>query len=494
MNSLLSLPMLCTALVCSKATGSPEERKPQKPNVLFIIVDDLRPELGCYGNPDIISPNIDKIASKGLVFNKVYCQTAVSYPSRVSVLSGFRPESTGFASRITQKSVPSEVISLPQLFKNEGYSTISIGKVYHFNDDDPEAWTKKYKDTFYENKAGYSSGYQLESNIKTLDNYFKSIEDENKYLPRPNSCEVSDNSDDAYPDGVIAIRAIEELKKFKKENKPFFLAVGFYRPHLPFAMPGKYWDMYKSENIKIAPNPQPVINGVTECNWGELRRYGDIPKEGDLSIEKSRELIHGYYASITFTDAQIGRVMSELKNLNLDKNTIVILWSDHGWNLGEHGWWTKHTTYEVSTRSTMIISTPDMKKPQVTEALVELVDIYPSLCELVNIKAPRYLEGTSFVPLIKNPDRSWKTAVFSQYGNARSIRTENYCLIKHKSGQIELFDHVIDPDENRNVANLMEYIEIQEILLNQMEEGWKAAQPEKIKSIGRKHPLSSFTH
>ena len=156
MKSFLSLPMLCTALVCSKATGSPEERKPQKPNVLFIIVDDLRPELGCYGNPDIISPNIDKIASKGLVFNKVYCQTAVSYPSRVSVLSGFRPESTGFASRITQKSVPSEVISLPQLFKNEGYSTISIGKVYHFNDDDPEAWTKKYKDTFYENKAGYS--------------------------------------------------------------------------------------------------------------------------------------------------------------------------------------------------------------------------------------------------------------------------------------------------------------------------------------------------
>jgi iduronate 2-sulfatase len=459
--------------------GSKAQKDINKPNVLFLIVDDLRPELGCYDNSNVISPNIDNIADQGLVFNNVYCQTAICMPSRVSVLSGLRPESTAMAGRITQKSVPAEVISLPQLFKNAGYSTISIGKVYHFNDDDSEAWTKRYTDTFYEGHLchGYCSGYQLKSNTKPFANYFKSIKGEDSNLPRPSSIELSNTPDEKYPDGMIANRAIAELRKLKNENKPFFLAAGFYRPHLPFAIPERYWNLYKNVNIKTAPNPQPVVNGITNYDWNELRRYGDIPNHGNLSKGKAKEMIHGYYASITFTDTQIGKVMSEFKKLGLDKNTIVILWSDHGWNLGEHGWWCKHTNYEVSTRSTMIISTPDMKKSQFTDALVELIDIYPSLCELVNIKTPDYLEGTSFVPLMNEPERPWKTAIFSQFGNARTIRTESYRLIEHRNGQIELFDRVKDPSENNNVADQIEYLEIQNLLLNQLKAGWKEARP-----------------
>ncbi len=479
MNYFLSLSMLCTAFACSKAYGLSLEKDKRRPNVLFLIVDDLRPELGCYGNSNIISPNIDKIAREGILFKNAYCQIALCMPSRASVFSGLRPESNGITWpwHITLKSMPSNVISLPQLFKNEGYTTISIGKVYHFNDDDPDAWTRRYTDTFYEGKDGYSSGYQKESNIMSLVNYSKSKKGEGEYLPRPNSYEVSDASDEAYPDGMIANRAIEELKKLEKEKNPFFLAAGFYRPHLPFALPEKYWNMYKSENIKNAPNPQPVTDGVTTNDWDELRRYGDIPKKGALSEKKAKEIIQGYYSSITFTDAQIGKVMFEFKKLGLDKNTIVILWGDNGWNLGEHGWWCKHTNYEVSTRITMIISTPDMKKNQVTDALVELVDIYPSLCELVDIRTPGYIEGTSVVPVMEVPDRQWKTAVFSQFGDAKTIRTENYRLIKHKNGQLELFDHVKDPGENRNVANHLEYMEIQDILIKQLEAGWKAGKP-----------------
>ncbi|MBE9518696.1 MAG: sulfatase [Bacteroidetes bacterium] len=457
----------------------------KKPNVLFLVVDDLRPELGCYGNSGIISPNIDRIADKGLLFNNAFCQFSVCNPSRVSVLSGCR----FFRNRIIDESIPPDVVSLPQLFKNEGYSTVSIGKVYHFNDDDPDAWTRKYTDTFYKDKHGYSAGYQLESNIKVFDNYFKKLIGDGANLPRPGSTEVAEAPDEAYPDGIIANQAIEELRRLKTEGNPFFLAAGFYRPHLPFAVPQKYWDMYEPDDIRTAPNPQSVIDGVTKLNWDELRRYGDIPNEGELTFEKAKELIHGYYASVTFSDTQIGKIMSELEYLGLDKNTIVVLWGDHGWNLGEHGWWCKHTNYEVSNRTVMIISTPDIKKGQVTDALVELVDIYPSLCELVGIKVPSCIEGTSFIPLIKEPDHPWKEAVFSQIGGASTIRTKDYRLIKHKNDSlVELFDHVLDPGENINVANKPEYIEIQNALLNQLERGWEAAQPNKS-IISNHHPL-----
>lgn len=461
---------------------SANSKVPTKPNILFIAVDDLRPELRCYDNKHIKSPNMDKLAQQGLLFRRAYCQTAVCMPSRVSVLSGYRPESFGFSGRFSSNRLPKGTVSLPQLFKGEGYTTVSIGKIYHHNNDDPKGWTIRHTDTFTEENMcnGYSSGYQLDSNLKVLKNYFKRISDAN--LPRPNSCEISDTPDKVHPDGMIADRAIEELKQFKNNGKPFFLATGFYRPHLPFTPPKKYWDLYDRNNINLPPNSQPVINGITRNNWNELRRYGDIPKKGPVSEEKAKELLHGYYASVSFTDTQIGKVLAELKRLNLDKDTVIVLWGDHGWNLGEHGWWCKHINVETSTRTAMMISVPWMQKGKETQALVELVDIYPTLCEIAAIQPPPHLEGTSLIPLIENPERPWKKAVFSEIGGARTIRTDRYRLIKHRNNRFELFDHKNDPGEDVNVAEEPEYSAILGTLKIQLKEGWRAARPDLSKT------------
>jgi arylsulfatase A-like enzyme len=226
-------------------------------------------------------------------------------------------------------------------------------------------------------------------------------------------------------------------------------------------------------------NSAPVIDGVTQYDWNELRRYGDIPNTGPLTDNKARELIQGYYASVSFADAMIGKVLTELENLGLKENTIVVLWGDHGWNLGEHGWWCKHTNYETSTRTVMLASVPGMQGNIRSNALVELIDLYPSLCDLAQIDKPTYLEGSSFVPLIKRPNRPWKKAVFSLYSDSRTIRTKNYRLIAHGSNNLlELFDRKSDPGETRNLANSLAYHEIKNKLLKQLEAGWKDALPD----------------
>lgn len=445
----------------------------ERPNVLFIAVDDLRPELGCYGHPMVKSPNMDALAGRGLLFEHAYCQTAVCMPSRVSVLSGYRPESVGFTGKFSP-NVAKQATSLPQLFRNAGYTTVSIGKVYHTNTDDPEGWVRRYTDTFAEGDMcqGYSSGYQLKSNLDVLKNYFKRRSpNPADALPRPNSCEISESPDEARPDGIIALRAMEELRAFKKSGEPFFLATGFYRPHLPFTPPKKYWDLYERDQIKLPPNGNPIRHGITEHNWNELRRYGDIPVDGPVSDAKAKELIHGYYASVSFTDTQIGKVLAELKRLELDGNTVVVLWGDHGWFLGEHQWWSKHTSHEYATRASMMICVPGKTSGQKTDALVELVDIYPTLCELTGIAPPDYLEGKSFVPLIANPERPWKKAAFSEIGKVRTIRTRRYRLLRHRDGQLELFDYKKDPGETVNVAAHSEYKEILKNLSGQLETG-----------------------
>ncbi len=452
-HNLITLFLINLALALGVSVQASAADKPKEsPNILFISVDDLRPELNCYGNPIVKSPNMDRLAEAGLLFERAYCQRAICMPSRVSVLSGYRPESFDFSWKFSDERMPSGTVSMPQFFKGNGYTTISIGKIYHANDDDPEGWTKRYEDSFYEGH-GYCSGYQLKSNKDTVHTYLYKRENElTDDVPRPNSCEIADVPDETYTDGIIAAQSIEALNELKQSDKPFFLAVGFYRPHLPFAAPKKYWDLYKRDEIPLPANPQDVVNGVTRSEWEELRRYGDIPGSGPVSDDKARELIHGYYASVSFTDAQVGKVIAELERLELDRNTVVVLWGDHGWNLGEHGWWSKHTNYEVSTRAAMMVSVPWMPQGNKTRALVELIDIYPSLCELASIEPPSHLEGASFVPLFEDPSRPWKTAAFSDFGGARTVRTDRYRLIEHKAGGLELFDHQNDPGENFNIA------------------------------------------
>ncbi|VGO18015.1 sulfatase [Pontiella sulfatireligans] len=462
-----------------------------RPNVLFIAVDDLRPRLGCMGDAHAISPNIDQLADQGFLFKQAFCQAAACFPSRVSVLSGFRPESIGMTGTFESEKVPAGTIALPRQFKQHGYTTVMAGKVWHNSNDDTGGWTRIRDD--HGIRGGYSPGYQLKSNQDSVQNYLKSDKLPLE-LPRSESCEMIDYPDDLAPDGVIAQIGIDELQKLSQDNKPFFLALGFYRPHLPYTPPKKYWDLFDPDTLPV-PNFNPVQNGLQEWSSHELRRYGDIPNEGDLvpgsevfSAEKARQLMHGYYASVAFADSQIGRVLNELKRLKLNENTIVVLWSDNGFSSGDHSWWGKYTNLRTSTQIALMISVPGKKKGVESSAFVELVDLYPTLCELTGIAKPDWLEGTSFAPLLDQPDRPWKEAVFTTaHGRVPAIRTRDYLLTIHKRNKTpggssyELFDLRKDPNETINVVDNPEYAPTVEKLLKQYQAGWKAAQPKGMK-------------
>lgn len=468
-----------TLLVCLLLCGS-ALAAPIKPNVLFIAVDDLRPDFGCYGNTAVKSPNMDRLAAEGLLFERAYCQFAICMPSRASLLTGYRPESIQKTGRVSGR-VPATTVTLPQLFRTHGYTTVSIGKVYHENNDDPDGWVRRYTDTFTAEGEwcnGYCSGYQLPSNQATVKNYLQG----NRFkegLPASNISEITDTPDEKTPDGIIAQRAIEELQKFKQTGEPFFLATGFYRPHMPLTAPKKYWDMYDPAKITLPADFHQADDGIPRNDWNEVRRYGDCPAHGPMPEDKAREIIQGYYASVTFVDAQVGKVLDELRQLGLDDNTIVVLWSDNGWTLGEHGRWSKVTNYEVATHVTMMLKVPRLPGKKTTAALTELVDIYPTLAELCRLPAPDYLEGTSVVPLLADPKLPWKTGAFSCLHDAKAttIRTDRYRLIKHPGGQIELYDHANDLAEDHNLANDPEHAGTLKKLQAALAAGWRAAKP-----------------
>jgi iduronate 2-sulfatase len=468
--------LLAVVLLGSRCTFSAEPA--QKPNVLFIIVDDLRPDFGCYGNAEVKSPNMDQLASEGLLFQRAYCQMAICMPSRASVLTGFRPESIKKTGQVSG-CVPAKTVTLPQLFRGHGYVTVSVGKVYHVNNDDPAGWVRRYTDTFYEHHDGYCSGYQLKQNRALLQNYLTG--QRHKGLPASNITEITDTPDAETPDGIIAMHAIEELRKFHKTGEPFLLATGFYRPHMPETAPKKYWDMYDSATTGLPNNFQQANDGIPRYDWDEVRRYGDCPLKGAMPEAKAREIIRGYHASVTFVDAQVGKVLDELRRLGQDKNTIVVLWSDNGWNLGDHGRFSKFTNYETSTHITMMWKVPGVPGKSRSPALVELVDIYPTLAELCHLPAPDYLEGTSVFPLLTDPQVPWKTAAFSCLGEAkaRTIRTDRYRLIEHPAGQIELYDHKADPAEDHNLAKDRALAGMIKELHTALLAGWKSALPHR---------------
>lgn len=301
--------------------------------------------------------------------------------------------------------------------------------------------------------------------------------------------EGPDVPDIAYPDGLIADHAIKELNRLK--DKPFFLAVGFMKPHLPFNAPKKYWDLYSEKQIKLADNPF-APQGVPKrarTNWGELRGYHGMPRKGSMPDDLARKLIRGYYACISHVDAMIGNVLNELDRLELTGNTVVVLWGDHGWKLGDHGMWCKHTNFDRDAHVPMIISAPGMKaRGQTTDALTELVDIYPTLCELCGLDQPKHLEGSSMAPLLNNPNRPWKKAAFSQFARGElrdvmgySMRTDRYRYTEWrdlKSGAVEareLYDHQKDPQENINVFENPENKKVVAALAKMLSEGYQSA-------------------
>ncbi|MHC4115870.1 MAG: sulfatase-like hydrolase/transferase [Planctomycetota bacterium] len=436
----------------------------KRPNVLFIAVDDLRPQLGCYGHKQMISPNIDRLSSEGVTFLRSYCQVPVCGASRASLLTGTRPTPDRFLGYATwaEKDLPG-ALSVAEHFKNHGYHTISNGKIFHHRADCRNSWSE---DAWH--PKGNWRNYMLEENRK--------LNLQKPKMAGP-SYECADVPDNAYFDGQVADKGISDLRRLKREDKPFFLALGFLKPHLPFNAPKKYWDMYKPREIDLADNPfRP--KGAPDAalhNWGELRKYHGIPQKGPLSEELSRKLVHGYYACVSYTDAQIGRVVAELDRLGLRENTVVVLWGDHGWNLGEHGLWCKHCNFETSLHSPLIVTAPGVAGGVRSNALTEYLDIYPSLCELCDLPRPGHLQGKSFVPLLKNPNLPWKEAVFSRYFKGDSVKTDRYRYTqwRGKDGGVYarmLYDHKVDPAENVNIAELPQNKELVKKLSNMLRE------------------------
>jgi len=436
----------------------------RKPNVLFLAVDDLRPQLGCYGHKQMISPNIDRLASDGVIFLRSYCQVPVCGASRASLLTGVRPMRDRFVGYNVwaEKDLPGALV-LPKHFRNNGYHTISNGKVFHHQTDCRDSWSEEPW-----RPEGTWRNYLLEEN--------KKLAEKNSAGAGP-AYEAADVPDNAYFDGMIADKAISDLRRLKGMDKPFFLALGFLKPHLPFNAPKKYWDLYKRQEIDLADNPfRP--KGAPDAalhNWGELRAYEGIPKEGPLPDELARTLVHDYYACVSYTDAQIGRVASELERLGLRDNTIVLLWGDHGWNLGEHGLWCKHCNFETSLHSPLIITAPGIVGGKKGNALTEYLDIYPSLCELCNLEIPAHLQGKSFVPLMKNPNLPGKKAVFSRYQDGDSVKTDRYRYTEWRGKNSKvyarmLYDHHIDPFENVNISERPENKELVQNLSKMLEE------------------------
>lgn len=479
------------------ATSVPKERL----NVLMIAVDDLRPELGCYGIRDIKTPNIDRLAQSGVLFERAYCQQALCSPSRTSLLTGLRPDTTGIYNLEThfRRTTPSAV-TLPQYFKQNGYHSQGFSKIYHGGLDDPQSWSVPHWAPNLRNYAKPETLAAIEKRRQEMRAQGKRItgqvvERDTKtgtvlqvkraaVQVKGPAWENPDVPDNALNDGATADRAIQALRQVK--DKPFFMAVGFLKPHLPFVAPKKYFDLYSLADTRLAGNPQAPkdVPAIALHNWAELRGYMGIPKEGPLSDAQARELRRAYYAAASYTDAQIGKVIGELDRLGLRDRTVIVLWGDHGWQLGEHGLWCKHTNFETAARAPLIISAPGSRKGAKTQALAEFSDIYPTICELAGLPVPVAVEGRSLVPVMADPSKEVNTAAFSQYPRGkvmgRSIRTDRYRYTEwaepgKKPEGVELYDHQTDPDENVNVASALQNKDVVARLSTMLKDGWKAA-------------------
>lgn len=423
-----------------------------RPNILFIAVDDLRPELNCYGRTHIHSPNIDRLASGGVLFERSYCMVPTCGASRSSLMTGLRPSPKRFVSYLTRadKDAPG-VTTLNTQLANNGYETISLGKVFHHRDDSEVGWAQPAW-------RPAAAAYHIAAN-----NQLQGRKRPNGKPRRGPAFESADAPDQQYADGMTADKAIGELQRLTQRDTPFFLAVGFVKPHLPFVAPKKYWDLYDPAEIHLPENYNVPQDAPEESihNSGELRAYHGIPAQGPVSNETARNLIHGYYACVSFVDAQIGRVLDELERLGIADETIVVLWGDHGWNLGDHTLWCKHSCYESSMHAPLIVRAPGIDGGAKTAGLTEFIDIYPSLCDLAGIEKPAHLQGRSFVPLLHDPEMQWKTAAIGRFQTGDTIRTDQYRFTQYatKNGKPTarmLYDHAQDPLENVNLAETVD--------------------------------------
>jgi len=435
----------------------------------LICVDDLKPQLGCYGDASARTPNIDRVAQRGLLFQCAYCNQAVCAPSRNSLMTGLRPQRLGIYDLSTHfRLAAPDAVTLAQCFKTNGYRTEAIGKIFHVghgNHEDPVSWSVPH----YQAKTVQ---YALKTNQGTTREGARFDGKNPSGLPKGTVTECADVPDETYADGLIASEAIRRLQAAKESpGTPFFLAVGFLKPHLPFVAPKKYWDLHDPAKLPQPTRHTPPDNApaFAPTTWGELRQYSDIPEIGPVSETLPRHLIHGYYAATSYMDAQLGRVLDALDKSGLATNTLIVVWGDHGWHLGDHGMWCKHTNYEQAARIPLIVAVPGMTPPGAqTRALVETVDLYPTLCELAGLTPPSELDGSSFARVLKDPAAPTKNAVFHVFPRTpkglgeligRAVRTERYRLVEWKrpnapadTAICELYDYLTDPEETRNSA------------------------------------------
>jgi arylsulfatase A-like enzyme len=456
---------LISLFAIASLSVSAQKKQQSKPNILFIAVDDLKPILGCYGNTLVKTPNIDRLAKMATVFNSNYCQQAVCGPTRASIMTGRRPDVTQIWNLTTQmRDINPDIVTLPQYLISQGYETSGIGKIYHpssaIGGVDPVSWSIPYlkskeKDFAADFGEPANGQYQLAATKALMTpEMIKERKQKNKELAQENdenpksikgpSTECIDVPDNAYQDGVNALLAKEQIIALSKKEKPFFMAVGFSKPHLPFVAPKKYWDLYNRDEMPIAVFQEHAKNSplIAYHQSGELRNYPDIteyvtlPADSlriGLKLEKQKELVHGYYAAVSYMDAQVGILLNTLESLGTLDNTIIVLWGDHGWHLGDHDLWHKHTVFEQATKAPLIIAGPGIKAGK-TNSFSEFVDVFPTICNLAGVPIPTPLDGKSLKPLMLKNTASVKEFSVSQY--PRKLKKEEAASLGYKKSNL----------------------------------------------------------
>lgn len=462
---MLVLTSACNSLQKNNSDIENEQNSDQM-NVLLIMSDDLNNDLGCYGNTEVHTPNIDKLASQGIRFNRAYSQSPICGPSRVCMLTSLRPATTNVIINETDfRDYVPDVETLPQLFKNNGYYSGRVGKIFHYGVpgdigtnglDDSISWVERF------NPIGVDK-FEEDSLIFLTPN---------KNLGGALAYHATEEHDSLHTDGMVTKRAINMLKEHK--DKPFFIAVGYFRPHVPFIAPKKYFDMYNADDIELRQEPPNDRDDIPELALTTTK----IPDFG-LTEEEQRMAIRGYYASISFVDQQLGLLLDALEQLGLNENTLVVFMSDHGYSLGEHGLWEKYNLFEESDRIPLIFRLPkNSNSNNHVDGIVEMIDIYPTIAEFCDLEAPDYLHGKSFTPLLSNPEQEWMNSAISEVGRwtknnplnrdsvnwnaklvGKSLRTYDWRYTEWGGGEFgkELYDHVHDPGEFTNLAGEKEY-------------------------------------